>query len=42
MNEIDYNARLYEKMKAGQIPGLATASGAVQNPQSYLRMAFYL
>ena len=40
MSETDYNARLYEKMKAEQdkYRDWLTASGAVRNPQSYLRI----
>ena len=40
MNETDYNAPTLREneSRAGQIPGLATASGAVRNPQSYLRI----
>ncbi len=40
MNETDYNARLYEKMKAEQdkYRDWLLQSGAVRNPQPYLRI----
>ena len=41
-NRLQRSTLRENESRAGQLSGLATASGAVRNPQSYLRMAFYL
>ena len=37
-NRLQRSTLRENESRAGQIPGLATASGAVRNPQSYLRI----